>query len=95
MPVQPLRDFILVTKEETPKQTTGGLYMPDTVEEKVVSGTVVAVGTGRVTSDGSVLPLEVKKGDKVVFNRHFATDLNVDNQTYYLLKEEQLFCVVK
>jgi len=95
MSVQPLRDFILVTKHEAPKQTSAGLYMPDTAEEKVVTATVVAVGSGRVTADGSVVPLEVKKGDKVVFNKHYATDLTVDNETFYLLKEEQLFCVVR
>lgn len=95
MTAQPLRDFVLVTKQETAKQTTGGIYMPDTAEEKVVTGTVTAVGSGRVTTEGTVVPLEVKVGDKVVFNKNYATDLKVDDQTLYLLKEEQIFCVMR
>ena len=95
MRAQPLRDFILVSKEEPAKQTASGIYMPDTAEDKVVTGTVTAVGSGRVTSDGTVVPLEVRVGDKVIFNKNYATDLKVDERTFLLLKEEQVFCVIR
>lgn len=95
MNMKPLRDFLLVTKNESPKKTVGGLFMPDTVEEKVVTGTVVAVGSGRLSLDGSVVPLEISVGDQVVFNKNYAIELKQDETTYLLLKEEQVFCVCK
>lgn len=95
MSYKPLRDFLLVEKAESPKQTAGGLFMPDTVEDKVVTGTVVAVGSGRVTSDGKVVPLEVSMGDKVVFNKNYAVELKDGDKTLLLLKEEQVFCVAR
>jgi len=95
MNVQPLRDFVVVTKEEGPKQTPGGLFVPTTVEDKIVNGTVTAVGSGRLTSDGTVVPLEVKVGDRVAFNRNMATEVKVDGETAHLLREDQILCIIK
>lgn len=95
MNVHPLRDFVVVTKEEGPKQTPGGLYVPTTVEDKVVTGTVTAVGSGRVSLDGTVIPLEVKVGDRIAFNRNLATEVKVDGETSHLLREDQILCVIK
>lgn len=92
--IVPLRDFIVVTKEDGPKTTASGLYMP-TESEKVVSGTVLAVGSGRVASNGTVVPMEVKVGDKVAFNRNFATELKSGGETVLLLREDQLLAVLK
>lgn len=94
MNYQPLRDFLLVTKDEAPKQTPGGLYVPGIVEDRVATGKVVAVGSGRVTSDGKVVPLELSVGDAVVFNKNQALELK-HNENLFLLKEDQVFCVVK
>jgi chaperonin GroES len=95
MNIVPLRDFVVVVKDEAVKQTAGGLFVPTTVEEKIVTGTVFAVGSGRVVVDGTVVPLEVAVGDKVVFNKHMATELKVDGVVVQLLKEEHLLCVLK
>ena len=95
MAFKPLRDFLLVSKEDGPKQTVGGLYIPTTVENNIVTGTVLAVGTGRLTADGSVVLLEVTVGDKVVFNKNYAVELKDGDNTYLLLKEDQVFCVVR
>lgn len=95
MNYKPLRDYLLVTKDEVSKQTAGGLFMPDSVEDKVVTGTVVAVGSGHVSKDGAVVPLEVKAGDKVVFNKSYAVELKFDGKPVLLLKEENLFCIAK
>lgn len=92
---KPLRDFILVSKNEAPKQTSGGLYVPETAEEKIVTGTVVAVGSGRLTPEGKTVALEVSVGDRVVFNRNYAIELKSDNTTYLLLKEDQIFCLAR
>lgn len=95
MTVKPLRDFVVVKKDEAVTQTAGGLFVPTTVEEKVVTGVVLSVGSGRVASDGTVVPLEVEEGDKVAFNKNFATDLKVDGTVVYLLREDQVLCVLK
>ena len=93
--IVPLRDYVVVTKEEAVTQTPGGLFVPQTVEEKVVTGKVTAVGSGKLDVNGHSVPLEVHVNDKVVFNRNFATELKVDGATYLLLREDQIFCVVK
>lgn len=95
MNVQPLRDFVVVSKDESVKTTPGGLFVPSTNEEKIVTGTVMAVGSGRVVADGTVVPLEVKVGDKVAFNKNLATELKVGGETYLLLREDQALCVLR
>ena len=95
MSYQPLRDFVVVTKEvasEAPASPGGLIYRPATVESKVAKGTVVAVGSGRVVLDGTVVPLEVKVGDTVMFNKNLAVELD---DGACLLREDQLLCVVK
>jgi chaperonin GroES len=95
--IVPLRDFVVVSKEAEDERTSPGslLYRPQTAEAKIVRGTVKAVGSGRVTGDGNVVPLEVKEGDRVVFNRNFATEITEGAETFLLLREDQLLCVVK
>lgn len=95
MNAKPLRDFILVSKDKEPEKTPGGLiYRPESVEEKIVTGVVLAAGSGRVSMDGTVVPLEVKLNDKVVFNKNMATEFKVDGETVYLLREDQVMCVL-
>jgi chaperonin GroES len=96
MSIQPLRDFVVVTKEEAPKQFAGSLiHRPDTVEDKLVRGKIVAVGSGRVAADGSVVPLEVHVGDVIVFNKNFATELTDAGQTALVLREDQILAVIR
>jgi chaperonin GroES len=96
MSIQPLRDFVVVAKEEAPKQQAGSLIIrPDNVEEKLIRGKVVAVGSGRVAADGSVVPLEVSVGDRVVFNKNFATELTEGGETALLLREDQLLAILR
>lgn len=95
MSVKPLRDFVVVTKNEEATKTPGGLYVPSTVEEKVVTGTVKAVGSGKVSANGTVVPLEVNEGDVVAFNRHMAVELKAGSENVLLLKEEHIMCVFK
>jgi chaperonin GroES len=96
MTIQPLRDFILVEKPaETEKRSAGGIIVPGTSEAKVLTARVLAVGSGKVALDGTVVPLEVKVGDSVVFNKNFATEINAGSETVLLLREEQIFAVVR
>lgn len=95
MNVQPLRDFVAVVKDEGPKQTPGGLYVPTTVEDKIVTGTVVAVGSGHFTPKGMSVPLEVTVGDKVVFNKNLAVEVKQDGESVSILREDQILCILK
>ncbi len=95
MNVQPLHDFVVVNKEEAPTQTPGGIFMPGTVEDKFVVGTVVVVGPGRVTSAGVSLPLQVKVDDRVVFNKSMGIEVKLNGETALLVREEQILCVIK
>lgn len=95
MQVCPLRDFVLVTKDEPVKQTSSGLYVPSMFEHSTTTGVVVAVGSGKLLLDGTVAPLEVTMGDKVMFNKAYATEVTVEEKTYLLLREEQIFCTLK
>lgn len=96
MSVQPLRDFIVVAKPVEEERTESGLiFKPATADTKVVKSTVLAVGSGRVTASGTVVPLEVKVGDVVVFNKSYATDLTEGGQTVLLLREEQVLAVLR
>ena len=96
MSFTPLRDFILVSKDATEERVAGSLlYRPATAEDKIVRGTVIAVGSGWITTDGTVVPLEVKVGDKVLFNRTYSVEVSSGSETMLVLKEEHLMCVVK
>ncbi len=92
----PLRDFVLVTKEvEDEKTSSGLLFKPQNVESKVVKGVVVAVGPGTPLDNGTVRPLDVKVGNTVLFNKNYAAELTDGDESLLLLREDQLFCVVK
>ena len=94
MSVQPLRDFVVVTKDDAAKVTASGLHVV-VAEEKNVTGTVLSVGSGRVSMNGTVVPLEVHVGDKVVFNKNLATEVKDGNNTVLILREDQILCVLK
>lgn len=94
MSVHPIRDFIVVTKESGPEKSAGGIFIAHT-EEKHVTGTVVAVGSGRVTMNGSVVPLDVNVNDKVVFNKNHATEVKDNNEVVYVLREDQVICILR
>jgi chaperonin GroES len=94
MTVQPIRDFIVVRKDEATAKSSGGLYIAH-VEEKNVKGTVVAVGSGRVTMSGSVVPLDVSVDDKILFNKNNAIEVKEENETLLVIREDGVICILK
>lgn len=94
MAVIPIRDFIVVSKDAGPEKTPSGLYIAHT-EEKNVTGTVLSVGSGRVSMNGTVVPLEVKTGDRVMFNKNMATEVKEGDNAVFVLREDQVICVVR
>lgn len=95
MSVVVLRDYIAVAKEEGPKQTASGLFIAH-AETKNEIGVVVSAGSGRITMSGSIMPLEVKKGDRVVFNKNMAVEVkDMDETTLFVLREDQVLCILR
>lgn len=95
--IMPLNDRIVLKPDspEDEKATASGIIIPDTVsKEKPEQGTVVAVGEGR-WEDGKRVPLSVKVGDKVVFSRYGYDEVKIDEEEYYILKEENILAVIK
>ena len=88
--VQPLHDRVLVKRLVTDDKTPGGIYIPDTAKEKPQKGEVVAVGKGQVQNSGTVRPLEVKQGDKILFSKYAGVEFETDGQEYLILKEEDI-----
>jgi chaperonin GroES len=95
MNVRPLRDRILVKRVEEQEQQVGGIIIPDTAKEKPQQGEVVAVGNGRTTDDGKTLPLDVKKGDRVLFGKYGGTEIKVEGQEYLILREDEILGVIE
>ena len=95
MKVQPLYDKILVRRIGSEEKTKGGIIIPDTAQEKPQEGKVEAVGKGKLLDNGTVRPLDVKKGDKVLFNKYGGNDINIDGDEYIILKEDDILAVVQ
>jgi len=93
----PLGDRVLVkpiSKDE--KKSASGIIIPETIDkEKPEKGMVIAVGDGRVTDDGKVIPVNVKKGDIVIFSKYGPDEIKVDEEEYYILSESNILAVIK
>jgi len=96
MSVKPLRDFLVVSVIKEDDKVAGGLlYRPSTVEDKVVNGKVLAVGSGYLTDSGNVVPLEVQVGDTVVFNKNYSVEVKQNGESFFVFREEHVICVLK
>ncbi|MCX5677507.1 MAG: co-chaperone GroES [Candidatus Omnitrophica bacterium] len=95
MKIQPLADRIMVEVLEAQEVTKGGIVLPDSAQEKPQEAKVIAVGKGKVTTEGKVVTPEVKPGDKVLFGKYSGTEIKVDGKEYLILKEEDILAIVK
>ncbi len=93
MGVRPLGDKVLVEILEAEEKTKGGIILPDTAKEEKSEGKILAVGKGKVNSDGKVTPLEVKKGDKVIFGKYSGDEILIDGKKHKILKESEILAV--
>jgi chaperonin GroES len=94
MALKPLHDRILVKPAEPEETTKGGIIIPDTAKEKPMQGTVLAVGNGRVTDQGSTVPLQVKEGEKVLYGKFSGQEITVDGEELLIMRESDIFAVV-
>jgi len=95
MKVRPLHDRIIVKRVKEEEKTKGGIIIPDTAKEKPIEGKVVAVGSGKVLDSGKTMPLEVKKGDRVLFGKYAGTDIKIEGEEHLILKEDDIIAIVE
>jgi chaperonin GroES len=95
MKIRPLQDRILIKRVDEEQKTAGGIIIPDTAKEKPQEGRVVAVGNGKVGDDGKLRPLDVKKGDRVLFSKYAGTEVKLDGEEHTILREEDVLGVIE
>lgn len=94
MKIKPLQDRILVERVEE-EETVGGIIIPDTAKEKPQKGKIIEVGPGRKDEDGKPIPLDVKKGDMVLFNKYAGTEIKIEGKEYLLMREDDVLAKVE
>ena len=94
MKFRPLHDRVLVKRIEQDEKTKGGIIIPDTAKEKPMEGKIVAVGTGTRNEDGSITPLDVKKGDSVLFGKWSGTEVTIEGDELIIMKESDLLGII-
>lgn len=92
--VRPLHDRILVKRTAEDDVTAGGIIIPDSAKEKPYKGEIVAAGNGRILEDGTVLPLEVKVGDSILFGKYAGTELKLEGSEYIMMREDDVLGVL-
>ena len=95
MQIRPLHDRLIVKRLEEEEKTKGGIIIPDTVKEKPIEGKVIAVGTGRVKKDGTKIPMEVKKGDQILFAKYAGTEVKIDGEEHLMMREDEVLAVIE
>ncbi len=94
MTFRPLHDRILVKRIEDPDVSQGGIIIPDSAKEKPQEGEVIAVGEGKKTDSGDRIPMDVKKGDRILFGKYGGSEIKMDGQEYIILREDEVLGIV-
>ncbi len=94
MKIQPMNDRVLVTRVEEEQKTAGGIIIPDTAKEKPQEGKVVAVGPGKLDDSGKRVPLEVKKGDRILFSKYAGTEIKIDGKEHIFMREDDILGIL-
>ena len=95
MNIRPLHDRVIVRRMEEEKTSPGGIVIPDSATEKPIKGEVVAVGKGKILENGDFRPLDVKKGDKILFGKYSGTEVKVDGEEMLVMREDDITAIVE
>jgi chaperonin GroES len=95
MKIRPLNDRVLVLREDEEKKSAGGIIIPDTAKEKPQRGKVVEIGSGKMDKDGKRIPLEVKKGDRILFGKYAGTEIKIDNVEHVFMREDDILSILE
>ena len=93
MQLRPLHDRVLVKRSTQEETSKGGIIIPDTAKEKPIQGEVLSVGQGRLLEDGKVRPLDVKKGDRILFGKFSGTEIKIDGDDFVVMREQDILGV--
>ena len=94
MNIRPLHDRVMVKRMEEEKTSPGGIVIPDSATEKPIKGEVVAVGKGKILENGEIRPLDVKKGDKILFGKYSGTEVKVDGEEMLVMREDDITAII-
>lgn len=94
MKIRPLHDRVIVKRLESDETTKGGLYIPDSAKEKPIQGEVIAVGAGKRDKAGSLIALDVKAGDRVLFSKYSGTEVKLDGNERLIMREDDILAVI-
>ena len=95
MNIRPLHDRVIVRRMEEEKTSPGGIVIPDSATEKPIKGEVVEVGKGKILENGDIRPLDVKKGDKILFGKYSGTEVKVDGEEMLVMREDDITAIVE
>ncbi|HID94285.1 MAG TPA: co-chaperone GroES [bacterium (Candidatus Stahlbacteria)] len=95
MKVKPLGERVLVKRIEPEEVKKGGIIIPDTAKEKPQQGEVVAVGPGKLDEKGKRTPIDVKKGDRVLFGKYSGTEIEIDGEEYLIMQEDDILAIIE
>ena len=95
MKIRPLQDRILVERIEEDSKSKGGIIIPDSAKEKPQEGRVIAVGNGKVRDDGSTHPLDVKKGDRLLFSKYSGTEVTIEGGEHLIIREDDVLGILE
>ncbi len=95
MKIRPLQDRILVKRIDEEETSKGGIIIPDTAKEKPQEGKVIAVGKGKVTDNGKIQSLDVKKGDRILFSKYSGTEVNIEGDEHLIIREDDVLGIIE
>jgi chaperonin GroES len=95
MKIRPLGDRILVKREEPSETVRGGIIIPDSAKEKPQEAKVVAVGKGKVDDSGKLIPMEVKKGDRILMGKYAGTEVKIDGEEHIIMREDDVLAIIE
>jgi chaperonin GroES len=95
MKIRPLHDRILAKRVAEEEKTAGGLFIPETAKEKPLQAEIIAVGNGKLLENGTVRPLDVKAGDKVLIGKYSGSEVKIDGAEHLILREDDILAVVE
>ena len=95
MKMRPLQDRVIVKRIEEEEKTKGGIIIPDTAKEKPQEGKVIAVGKGKITEEGKLIPLDVKVGDRILFGKYSGTEVKIEGVEHLIMREEDILGIIE
>lgn len=94
MKLVPIRDRIVIRVLDPETRTASGIVIPDNAAEKPSQGEVLAAGSGKIAEDGTVVPMVIKAGDRVLFSKYAGQSVKIDNQEYHILREDDVMAII-